>query len=310
MLIRVMIVLALVLILSAFGCASPAATPLPTALAQVTLPPSGTAPTPFPTISPTLSPTATQIPTTIQSPTLSRPPTQTVQPGFTAYEKAGILDFVFIYNPKLWWQDNVDENAIFKHNTIDNCLINQVPPMGPPMPERYYPKIIGLRRWWVAEYAKTALYSYHSQYLELSGYKDAGCLAAQEAILAGLVAAGEFYGGPTATPIPTATPRPALAGFTCAGPPPARLLKGDYVLIVTDSLWLRSAPRPDADTKIKQFQKFAPLQIQVVDGPECTSQYVYWKVEMNEMAEGGQTFSGWMAEGDATEYFLQPYDPR
>jgi hypothetical protein len=31
---------------------------------------------------------------------------------------------------------------------------------------------------------------------------------------------------------------------------------------------------------------------------------------MSEMAEGGQIFSGWMAEGDATEYYLQPYDQR
>ncbi len=305
---RGLTILALVFIILASSCTSPAASPALPASTQATLPDAAAAP--LLTVSPTLSPTAPQPPTAVPTPTLSGPPTQTVQPGFRAYEKAGVPDFVFIFNPKVWWQDDVDENAILKHNTIANCLIKQVPPVGPPLPERYYPKEIGSRRWWVSEYKKTALYSYHGQYLELSGYQDADCLAAQEAVLAGLVAAGEFYGGLTATPIPTDTPRPPLAGFTCAGPPPTRLRRGDYVLIVTDSLWLRSAPRPDADTKIKQFQKYAPLQVQVVDGPECTSQYVYWQVEMSEIAEGGQTYSGWMAEGDATEYYLQPYDPQ
>jgi hypothetical protein len=45
--------------------------------------------------------------------------------------------------------------------------------------------------------------------------------------------------------------------------------------------------------------------VQVIDGPICTSEMVFWKVASVEIPGG----SGWTAEGDWYEYWLEPYKP-
>jgi hypothetical protein len=45
--------------------------------------------------------------------------------------------------------------------------------------------------------------------------------------------------------------------------------------------------------------------VKIFEGPVCTDGFVFWKVE-NASIPGG---SGWTAEGDGTEYWLEPYEP-
>ncbi|HSK65365.1 MAG TPA: SH3 domain-containing protein, partial [Anaerolineales bacterium] len=62
---------------------------------------------------------------------------------------------------------------------------------------------------------------------------------------------------------------------------------------------VREAP----DTSAKIIQQLYPGEIAgVLEGPVCENGLVFWKVE-NKSIPGGV---GWMAEGDGTEYFLEP----
>jgi hypothetical protein len=45
--------------------------------------------------------------------------------------------------------------------------------------------------------------------------------------------------------------------------------------------------------------------VQVIGGPVCADGLVFWKV-MNDSIPGG---AGWTAEGDGTNYWLEPYNP-
>jgi hypothetical protein len=62
---------------------------------------------------------------------------------------------------------------------------------------------------------------------------------------------------------------------------------------------VREAP----DTSAKIIQQLYPGEIAgVLEGPVCENGLVFWKVE-NKSIPGGV---GWIAEGDGTEYFLEP----
>jgi hypothetical protein len=37
-------------------------------------------------------------------------------------------------------------------------------------------------------------------------------------------------------------------------------------------------------------------------------QYLFWKVTVSEMGEGGQNYVGWMAESSPQEYYLENLD--
>ena len=84
----------------------------------------------------------------------------------------------------------------------------------------------------------------------------------------------------------------------------ARLQVGDRVLIIAGTLWLRSEPRVDEETEIRFFQQYTPVEIIVTGGPECVDESVFWEVSVSELGEGGETFTGWMAENGEEIYFL------
>jgi hypothetical protein len=45
--------------------------------------------------------------------------------------------------------------------------------------------------------------------------------------------------------------------------------------------------------------------VRITEGPICSDGLVFWRVE-NATIPGG---AGWTAEGDRTEYWLDPYKP-
>ena len=45
--------------------------------------------------------------------------------------------------------------------------------------------------------------------------------------------------------------------------------------------------------------------VKVIEGPVCADGLVFWQVE-SEAIPGGV---GWTAEGDGSEYYLEPYKP-
>jgi hypothetical protein len=45
--------------------------------------------------------------------------------------------------------------------------------------------------------------------------------------------------------------------------------------------------------------------MKVIEGPVCADGLIFWKVENNSIPDG----TGWTAEGDGAEYWLEPYVP-
>jgi hypothetical protein len=142
-----------------------------------------------------------------------------------------------------------------------------------------------------------------SSFLNLQGYNLPDCRKEQETILATLMTRAEAAGDLPLVLFRSPTPRPALEGFSCPNTPPVRLRTGAQVAVITDGLWLRSAPQADESTKIKKFLRNAPVNIRIVDGPVC-EKYVYWQVEISTFGEASETTRGWLAEGDLQEYYL------
>jgi hypothetical protein len=65
---------------------------------------------------------------------------------------------------------------------------------------------------------------------------------------------------------------------------------------------VRSEPSKTADVI---YQIYPGTIVKVLEGPVCTGGLVFWKVG-NDSIPGG---SGWTAEGDGTNYYLDPYSP-
>jgi hypothetical protein len=100
----------------------------------------------------------------------------------------------------------------------------------------------------------------------------------------------------------TRTPDLAIPGTTCAGKY-TQLLVGAWAQVAPgDPNRVRSAPSKSAEV-IGQLYPGTPSLI--VDGPVCADGLVYWQVE-NSTIPGG---SGWTAEGDGKDYWLEPYQP-
>ncbi len=230
--------------------------------------------------------------------------------GQRAVEHPGLPGVIFQVDETAWEIvfDSARPDAFLVHRSLPGCRLELVPPMGPPMPLSAYPQVIAGRRWFVTEYQKEAYYWGLDRVLDLLGFRDAQCLAAQRAVLAGIRSGAEWAGGPTATPFATITPRPALSGFDCSGAPLPRLRSGDRALIVTDALILRSEPRVAAETRIRSFPRFAPYEIAITGGPVCAETAIFWPVRLAPYAEGGDSLTGWMMEGLGKEYYLAPYD--
>ena len=236
------------------------------------------------------------------------------QPGHELYTHPDLPDYVFEIDPALWQKDPSGETADLVHTANDGCRVESVPGHGLGAPERLFWEDLGRFRWEVMDYGGYAyvvpvygssLSGQSASFLNLIGYNRSTCRAAQEEILANLMSRREATGELSYLPVLSPTPRPALDGFSCPDTPLARLRTGDQVSVVTDGLWLRSEPRVDESTKIRQYLRNPPVMIHVIDGPVC-DKYVYWQVEVSTFGEGSESIQGWLAEGDLEEYYIVP----
>ncbi|RPJ51131.1 MAG: hypothetical protein EHM21_03455 [Chloroflexi bacterium] len=277
------------------GSLTPTSSPIPPAT-QTPVPPAAT---PTPAASATPAPLSARI---------------TPLPGLALYTHPEIPDYIFQIDPEGWEKDPSGETADLVHKTIANCQIESVPGHGLAAPQRYFWQDLGQFRWEIMDYGAYAyavpvlgyvLSGPGGSFLHLQGYNRRTCRNAQEDVLADLLTNSQVDAQVRFVPFPSPTDRPALDGFTCPNTPPARLRIGDYVSVTTDGLWLRSEPRADTSTKIRQFLRYPPYRIRVIGGPVC-EKYAYWQVEVGEFGEGGQTIQGWLAEGDSEEYYLLP----
>ena len=86
----------------------------------------------------------------------------------------------------------------------------------------------------------------------------------------------------------------------------SRLSEGSYAVVTGGSNdppnRVRASPSTSADV-IAQI--YGGTIIRVLEGPVCADGLVFWKVENGSIP--GET--GWTAEGDGTEHYLEPYRP-
>jgi hypothetical protein len=75
-------------------------------------------------------------------------------------------------------------------------------------------------------------------------------------------------------------------------------------MITAGFLWLRSEAKVDEATETKLYQQYAPAEIIITGGPVCADGFIFWEVQVTELGEGGETFTGWMAESGADAYYL------
>ena len=99
----------------------------------------------------------------------------------------------------------------------------------------------------------------------------------------------------------TRIPDLTIPGTTCAGKY-TQLLPGVWAQVAPgDPNRVRAEPSKSAEVIGQLYPGTASL---VIEGPVCVDGLVYWKVE-NSTIPGG---SGWTAEGDGKEYWLEPFE--
>jgi hypothetical protein len=106
---------------------------------------------------------------------------------------------------------------------------------------------------------------------------------------------------PTSTPFFFPTPPPSPTPF-CAGAPRRRLILQERGQVLPDDprpVNLRSDPGTDNDV-LAQIPVKALFF--VLDGPVCEGEYTWFKVRYRGR-------EGWLAEGDLTSYYVEPYFP-
>lgn len=88
----------------------------------------------------------------------------------------------------------------------------------------------------------------------------------------------------------------------CPGPLPSRLYAAEYTRVLPGRANnLRMTPGVDG----YKIGELPPLSIvRIFDGPRCVDGYLWWYVEFQTTAEAG----AWTVEGNATEYWLEPYE--
>jgi len=108
---------------------------------------------------------------------------------------------------------------------------------------------------------------------------------------------------PTATPIPTITPTPTPPPYkACPDAFPSRLHIGDHATVSEDppvANNLRNNPGTEGTEIIGKINPGE--EVEILDGPQCQNNWVWWKVKV---LKTGQV--GWTSEGDGITYWLVP----
>lgn len=82
----------------------------------------------------------------------------------------------------------------------------------------------------------------------------------------------------------------------CVGAPPTRLEIGMTGQVITaEPLRMRQTPGGDVITRLP-----AGITFEVIGGPTCLNRLLWWEVRLSS------TSLGWVAEGDAQDYYLEP----
>ena len=136
------------------------------------------------------------------------------------------------------------------------------------------------------------------------GIQDPTCRADIEELLAGTHLTWEALAMRLPSGVPTPESLPLPEAYACGSLAP-RLHVGATAQVVADSIWVRSEPRRAADTQILLLYKDLPVALIVNAGPICAEGLTFWNVRYYAGAE----FSGWIAESDSSEYFLEPLTP-
>jgi hypothetical protein len=106
----------------------------------------------------------------------------------------------------------------------------------------------------------------------------------------------------------TATGTLAFQRHECDGTPPNRLIVRERGRITFDDPSpqnVRAGPGTIFDPPIGQIP--AGGLIYVLEGPECSQRYSWYRVEY--LKADGELLVGWVAEGDDNHYFVETYPP-
>lgn len=108
---------------------------------------------------------------------------------------------------------------------------------------------------------------------------------------------------PPLTPVFPSSPPPSPTA-SCPNGLPSRLVVGERGRVAADDptpLNIRVGP----GTNNQQIAQIPALGIfYVLDGPECTERYTWFRVAYRQ---NGETIIGWIAEGDREAYFVEMY---
>lgn len=106
---------------------------------------------------------------------------------------------------------------------------------------------------------------------------------------------------PTSAPFVMPTPLPPGTPI-CAAAPRTRLILNERARVLPDDprpINLRGGPGTDNNTitSIPILEVFF-----VLNGPVCNGQYAWYEVQYGD-------YRGWVAEGDLSSYYIEPYLP-
>ena len=105
---------------------------------------------------------------------------------------------------------------------------------------------------------------------------------------------------PTRTPTPTPTPRRTWAA--CADARPSRLQVGDIASIGADP-FLPNRLREEPGLHYSVIGQIPPGGVvDILEGPRCADQMVWWCVRTFD-----GSLTGWTSEGDSNSYWLVPW---
>ena len=224
--------------------------------------------------------------------------------------------YVFLYDPHLW---NTGNSTVcqgckaflqFDRQQSPKCSFRVNPAMefdGTPQDD----KTLGNRVWSLSlgDGGKSILYYANWGYggslnIVASGVDDSQCQADIEKILSETYYTWEIYAGPVPSDYQPAQQPGLPSDYSCASLP-SRLHIGAAAHVVVDSIWIRSEPRRSEDTKVLLIYPGSPIQITVNNGPVCVDGMTFWNI----IYTGTGLQSGWLAEADSKEYYLEPVAP-
>lgn len=111
--------------------------------------------------------------------------------------------------------------------------------------------------------------------------------------------------GPTETPTLTPTPE-----FTCPNAPETQLKVGDLARVTDGDPPVRVRTEPIVADEFILTVLVEGTEMEILDGPKCVlnpdtkMNFVFWKV--NIPSKQAPLNEGWVAEGDAAGYFIEP----